>query len=248
MIVIMIGGKARVGKTTLANQISKYVYGKGYAPIALSFATILKKEVETRTGLTKENDPEEYRLACQACGAEKRKEDPDYWVKKFEERLNELRVIDAANLETNASDWHEKCVVIDDCRYLNEVGIGRKIGALQIFVSHGTRQLIEHDGAWRKHESEDMANNIEVETKDYTGMFHYTIANNTTLESFTRRVNTMLPEWITYAQDIHDEQLNCDCLACVAHRAGKEISDAEIEAAIEAIYKLTKGQNNDRDD
>ena len=63
----------------IVDVLVKYLYEKGYSPVNLSFAEILKKEVEL-TGLTKEKNPEEYRIACQVLGSTKRKEDPDYWI------------------------------------------------------------------------------------------------------------------------------------------------------------------------
>ena len=43
MMVIMIGGKARVGKTTVARWFGEYLYNKGYSPVTVSFAELLKK-------------------------------------------------------------------------------------------------------------------------------------------------------------------------------------------------------------
>ena len=63
MLVIMLGGKARVGKTTLAKLISKYAYEKGLSPMIIPFAAVLKEEVEATTGMPKESNPEEYRKA-----------------------------------------------------------------------------------------------------------------------------------------------------------------------------------------
>lgn len=245
MMVVMIGGKARVGKTTAANWFNKYLYEKGYSPVNLSFAEILKKEVEL-TGLTKEKNPEEYRVACQVLGSTKRKEDPDYWVKKFAERLATIKSQDTDNLEVNPKQWHEKCVIVDDCRYLNEVGYGRKIGALEVFIAHGTRKLIDHTGEWRNHESEDMANKIEAGNKDYQEMFHYRVFNNTSEEKFKLKLVELFDDWLEYLQD--DDKYLCTCVGCVATRTDTEISSDAIENIIESLHKELRKDNDDDDD
>ena len=245
MMVIMIGGKARVGKTTVATLFNKYLYEKGYSPVNLSFAEILKKEVEL-TGLTKEKNPEEYRIACQVLGSTKRKEDPDYWVKKFAERLATIKSQDTDNLEVNPKLWHEKCVIVDDCRYLNEVGYGRKIGALEVFIAHGTRKLIDHTGEWRNHESEDMANKIEEGSIDYQEMFHYRVLNNTSEEKLKAKLMELFDDWLEYLQD--DDKYLCPCVGCVATRTDTEISSDAIENIIEALHKELRKDDDDDDD
>ena len=82
----MIGGKARVGKTTLAKWLSEYAYKEGYSPVLLPFAQALKEEAETR-GYSKDKNPEEYRLFCQTLGSEMRATDSDFWVNKFKDKV-----------------------------------------------------------------------------------------------------------------------------------------------------------------
>lgn len=247
MMVIMIGGKGRAGKTTVANLFSKFLYDKGFSPVHLSFAAILKKEVEAATGLTKESNSEAYRLACQTLGSEKRAMDPDYWVKKFAEKLADIKAQDVDNLEANTKNWHEKCVIVDDCRYLNEVGYGRKIGALEVFIAHGERELIEHSEAWRDHESESMANMIEAGSKDHQEMFHYRLLNDKTEAKLQAKLAEMFQDWLDYLQD--DDKILCDCVACVAQRRDSPISEKEIENIIEALHKELREEedNNDQD-
>ena len=58
MIIVMIGGKARVGKTTLANTIAEYCIENNLTPKMVPFAYGIKKAAEDK-GLTKDNNPEE---------------------------------------------------------------------------------------------------------------------------------------------------------------------------------------------
>jgi len=243
MMVIMFGGKARVGKTTLAKWFSKYMYNKGFSPTLLSFADILKREV-AKTGLTKEDNPEEYRLACQVLGSGKRKQDPDYWLTKFNERLNEIKVLDIENLETSPRKWHEKCVIVDDCRYLNEVGYGRKIDALNVFIAHGDRKLSDHDAKWREHESEDMANKIESWLSDYQNLFHFRLFNDTTEEAFKKKAESYFDDWLDYLQS--DDKKLCDCFGCMKFRHDIELTQAELDKlALEAFKRCKILDNNE---
>ena len=75
----MIGGQARVGKTTLAKWISEYAYNNKYTPVIVPFAAALKEEA-AKKGYTKDTNQEEYREFCQTLGSTMRQEDPDYWV------------------------------------------------------------------------------------------------------------------------------------------------------------------------
>ena len=113
MMLIMIGGKARVGKTTLAKILGECFYNKGFSPVYITFASILKEEVERTTGMTKESNSNEYREACQKLGSSKRKEDGDYWVKLLDRKLEEIKVQDVINLETDVKNWHEKVSIED---------------------------------------------------------------------------------------------------------------------------------------
>ena len=222
MMLIMIGGKARVGKTTLAKILGECFYNKGFSPVYITFASILKEEVERTTGMTKESNSNEYREACQKLGSSKRKEDGDYWVKLLDKKLEEIKVQDVINLETDVKNWHEKVVIVDDCRYMNEVVYGRRKEALQIFISHGTRTIIEQNASWRSHESESLANSIEDGNKNYCELFHYNLKNNKTLIDFVKNVKKLFPEILIGAQDIHSEVLRCVCPVCLARRGGLE--------------------------
>lgn len=242
MMVIMFGGKARVGKTTLAKLFTEYLYNKGYSPVIVPFADILKREVE-KTGLTKEANPEQYRLACQVLGSGMRKQNPDFWVTKFEDRLNEIKIQDIENLETNPKNWHEKCVLVDDCRYLNEVNFGRKIGALQVFVAHGKRVVSEHDAPWRNHESEDMANKVESNDMHYTEMFHYRLFNDGTEQEFKTKATNYFEDWLNYMKS--DDKVLCDCLGCMKTRYDIALTLGDLEQILDKAHKKLAEEDED---
>lgn len=224
-----------MGKTTLANWLAEYLYHKGYYPVMLPFAGMLKDEVKSM-GYTKETHPKEYRELCQKLGSEKRAEDPDYWVNKFRDRLMEIKTDDVDRLEANPKGWSEKVVLVDDCRYMNEVALGRELRALQIFVSRGKRELEDQHGEWRNHESEAMANHIEAGDKDYTDIFHYRIINDGSLTTYKNKAAELFDEWITIAGDMGPM---CNCQVCQSHRFDQDI---DINKVIDDLVNLIEEQ------
>jgi hypothetical protein len=189
----MIGGKARVGKTTLAKWLSEYAYNEGYSPILLPFAQALKEEAETR-GFSKDKNPEEYRAFCQTLGSDMRTIDSDFWVKKFKEKIKFLYEQEKKALDQDPETWHEKVVIVDDCRYMNEVAAARDLRALTVFVSHGNRVLPEDTAEWRKHESETMANSLENEDKNYSDVFNYLLRNDGTEKKYKEKATQRFEE------------------------------------------------------
>jgi guanylate kinase len=235
MMVIMLAGQARVGKTTLAKWLSEYLYHKGYYPVILPFAGMLKEEVAAM-GLTKENNPIEYREMCQKIGSSKRAEDPDYWVNKFRERAAKIKDEDIIRLEDSPKTWAEKVVLVDDCRYLNEIALGNELNALKIFISKGKRELEDAQADWRQHESEEMANNFEDGNKDIQSMFHYRIVNEDTEADYKKKVSALFDEWIELAGDLYTNL--CDCEVCAAHRLDRDIDlNVMIDQVIELLEK-----------
>lgn len=220
MMTIMLGGQARVGKTTLAKWLSEFAYNNGYTPIILPFAAAIKDEAEKR-GYSKDKNPEEYRAFCQTLGSSARSEDADYWVKRFRERVKELYAKEQKDLETDPETWHEKVIIVDDCRYMNEVAASRDIRALTIFISPGDRMLIDHGAEWRNHESEDMANRIDAGEKDYQGVFHYFIRNEGTLAEFKEKCSKKFDEWFSILSENLVENL-CTCELCMSSREDRE--------------------------
>jgi hypothetical protein len=216
MITIMIGGQARVGKTTLAKWISEYAYNNKYTPVIVPFAAALKEEA-AKKGYTKDTNQEEYREFCQTLGSTMRQEDPDYWVKQFRIKIKKLYEEEQAALKADPSIWHEKVIIVDDCRYTNEIAAARDIRALTVFVSAGERELPEEFAEWRTHESEALAIAIETGNKQYEDMFHYTLKNDESEAAFKTKCNTKFDEWFHLLSESMLDDL-CNCELCLSSR------------------------------
>jgi hypothetical protein len=166
MRIVQISGKGRVGKTTLAHLIAKYVFDLGYIPVLLPFADAIKKQA-AEAGITKEKNSTAYRDFCQQLGASKRAEDPEYWVVKSYETIQEYMIKELDNKAAGKSNF-EYVIIQDDVRYMNELAFGRELAATQIFLSQGFRKLEEDKAEWRNHESETLANSVEDSFKNNT--------------------------------------------------------------------------------
>ena len=193
MELVIISGMARVGKTVLANLLAKESFELGFKPIILPFAAPLKDEAERR-GYTKEETPGAYREFCQVHGALKREEDPDYWVRAFEDRLIEIYEEELKDLKDGKAYW-QRVVIADDCRYDNEISIAKKHRACTIFVSPGNRKIEDMNGEWRQHHSEHMASAIENGDDDLLSLFDYVINNDGDKEDLSEKVSSMAPIW-----------------------------------------------------
>tara|TARA_R110002020_G_scaffold57933_13_gene159118 strand:+ start:185 stop:892 length:708 start_codon:yes stop_codon:yes gene_type:complete len=210
----MLGGKAGVGKTTLAKHIADYAFNQGLRPRLLSFAGVLKKKA-AELGYSKEEKPLEYRKYCQRIGQEKRRNDPDYFIKEFHKDVLEIMREEIELLESNVKHW-ETLVIVDDARYMNEVGYGRKHRATQIFLCAGNRKLPNHDAAWRSDMSEELANYIEDDEAGYEDIFEWIVYNDSSLEDLKEKVEQFLPSWCGLQSDenlidrieIADDDLN----------------------------------------
>jgi len=193
MQLIVIAGQAGVGKTTLAHYMAKHAFELGLIPKIMSFAGPLKEEAAAK-GFDKETHPKEYREYCQTMGVLKRESDPDYWVHKFEDQLEEIAIQETKDLRSGKSFW-ERCVIVDDCRFLNELNAGRKWNARLIFMAYGEREMLDPDGDWRKHESEDLANEVVSGNEDYRNMFSHIVINNRTEKELKEKTEFMAPIW-----------------------------------------------------
>ena len=193
MQLILIAGQAGVGKTTLAHHIAQTSFELGYRPAVLSFAGPLKEEAKSK-GYDKETNPDKYREFCQTYGLLKREQDVDYWVNKFEEQLKEILKEETIELDNGNIFW-ERCVIVDDCRFLNEVNLGKKWNAKLIFMSYGSREMNDPDGDWRTHESEELANRVIGGDKDYEEMFNYIVLNNSSETALEDKAKLMTPIW-----------------------------------------------------
>ena len=194
MRIVQISGKGRVGKTTLAHLIAKYSLDLGFNPVIIPFAGAIKKLAE-QLGLTKESDSTKYREFCQELGASKRKEDPDYWAVKTYEEIQEYMVKEIDNKRINPK--FEYVIIQDDVRYMNELGLGRDLAALQIFISSQSRNLPEKDAEWRNHESEVLANNVEEKIGEYLDVFDFILYNHEgNIKLMDQMVRDNLKEWL----------------------------------------------------
>jgi len=229
----MIGGKARVGKTTLAKWISEYAYNEGYAPVILPFANALKQEAEAK-GYSKDKNPEEYRSFCQTLGSDMRAKDSDYWVKQFRKKITTMYNQEKAALKADPDTWHEKVVIVDDCRYMNEVASARDLRALTVFVAAGSRDLPEANAEWRTHESEALANLMEANDKNYTQVFDYVLYNNGTEKQYKAKANQRFEEWFNILSEGLLDNL-CTCELCQSTREDRSPNQEQI---IQDILKL----------
>ena len=193
MELIVISGPARVGKTTLANFLAREAFDLGFIPHVIGFAEPLKKVAKER-GLTKEENPKEYREFCQVHGAMKREVDPDYWVKKFEDLLLDIYERELSDLKENKAHW-ERCVIVDDCRYENEVSLAKKHKGLCVFLSPGARSLEDAKAEWRNHHSELMASKVEWGCDETKSLFNYIILNDGDAEDLETKAIAMAPVW-----------------------------------------------------
>lgn len=221
MIVVMFAGKARVGKTTAANLLHKFAKRNDMNPIILPFAKAIK-DAAAAAGLTKDTDPKKYRDFCQATGAEKRAENPDYWINMFKSSLFDLIKKDIDNMNDPEKLWKESVIIVDDCRYMNELNFAKSIGAETVFISAGNRELADHNADWRQHESEVLANTVEDGSKDHQDIFKWVVNNDDSEETFTQKLWLRFPLMLGIAPQHWGDQ--CDCGACQAFYKDKKLS------------------------
>jgi len=198
MRLIQISGRGRVGKSTLAHLIATHSLDLGYIPIILPFAKAIK-DAAAKQGLTKESNSKEYREFCQKLGAEKRKDDPDYWAVRTFETIQEYMVKEIENRKAKKENF-EYIVIQDDVRYMNEIRLGRELAATQIFIESGERKLEEEGADWRNHESEVLANEVEKSfgkpNSNYEDLFDVIITNDETLKDLDKLVKNNIEEWL----------------------------------------------------
>ena len=200
MRIIQISGKGRVGKTTLAHLIAKYSFELGYIPVILPFADAIKKQAAA-LGITKEKNSSAYREFCQQLGANRRSEDPDYWVVRSYESIQEYMIKELDNKKEGKTNF-EYVIIQDDVRYMNELAFGRDVVATQIFLSQGIRKLEEENADWRDHESETLANDIEYSYKKaniqgkYDDLFDVVVTNDGELDDLDYLVKQAIEYWL----------------------------------------------------
>ena len=218
MRIIQISGKGRVGKTTLAHLIAKYSFELGYIPVILPFADAIKKQAAA-LGITKEKNSSAYREFCQQLGANRRSEDPDYWVIRSYESIQEYMIKELDNKKDGKTNF-EYVIIQDDVRYMNELAFGRDMVATQIFLSQGIRKLEEEDADWRNHESETLANDIEHSYKKaniqgkYDDLFDVVVTNDGELDDLDYLVKQAIEYWLDIGylelEEYNDDADNSD--------------------------------------
>ncbi|MHC1591758.1 MAG: nucleoside/nucleotide kinase family protein [Candidatus Helarchaeales archaeon] len=175
-------GKAGSGKTSASMYlVAKYGFKK-YA-----FADALKEDVvnlyQLPVRMVYVDKPPHVRKALQNYGMAKRKEDPEYWIKrlnrKIVEDLNRLRdYIDFFNLkgELDIKNFIEDRIVIDDMRFLNEAEWAKKNGFYIVkLIRKGEFSAAGIDSETSKHVSEKEFEKIEpdfvIESGSYPELF-----------------------------------------------------------------------------
>ena len=252
MIVIMISGQARVGKTTLSNFIAEYCVHNNLTPKIIPFALSIKKQAALE-GYTKHSNQEAYRDFCQHLGQGMRDANPDHWVNEWEKSVKDVYEEEVRLLNEQPEFYKERVVLVDDCRYANELDIGKKYKAIDIFISAGTRKLEEHDAEWRKHRSEELAYSIDRQKSKVIDRFYHHIYNENNLEDFKKFCTRQIPTWLGLVAD--NNKANCNCELCRADRENRhpnnntvleETLDYLMDKLPENWFNL--GKKEDKDD
>jgi len=216
MQLIIIAGQAGVGKTTLAHIIAAEVFGLGLVPKLLSFAGPLKAMADEK-GYSKDDNPKEYRKFCQSYGAAKRAVNDNYWIEELNKDIKKASEEEAKAMASSNKYW-ERCVIIDDCRYPNEVEYGLNNKGTLIFLSSGNRKIVDPKERWRNHHSEDMAKLIDNGAKEFRKLFNCLIKNQGTIENLREKVHSFVPLWCgvipTDNQEYKDEHVD-DLTRCI---------------------------------
>ena len=97
-------------------------------------------------------------------GAARRAENPDHWVDLWKKELMDLQKIELEQ-DTNETEWIETLVIVDDCRYPNELDAAKEFDTDDVYA--GSRWNLRADADWRAHESEEMSQKVEAMLPDY---------------------------------------------------------------------------------
>jgi len=244
MHVVVLGGMARVGKTDVADLIEMEGAMEGYKPLRVSFASPLKEAVAKEHGYDdwrkfKEDKPEVYRDQCQEIGAARRAENPDHWVNLWCDELVKLQKEELTQEDKNTHEWNEYLIIVDDCRYENELEAAKKFEALTMFIFAGSRaaDLPEADADWRAHESEDMSNLIEAMHPDYQNKFDWALFNDKGLTELELKVDDRIDHILGLAPARFGKE--CNCNECIAFKADVQSAEliAHFREALEEIFQ-----------
>ncbi len=243
MHVIVLGGMARVGKTDVADMLEMEGEMEGFNVVRVSFASPLKEAVAKEHGHDdwrkfKEQMPEVYRDECQRIGAEKREQDPEHWVNLWCESLQKLMNEELERPNTDLG-WEETLVIVDDCRYPNELEAAKKFHALTMFVYAGARcaDLPEADADWRAHESEEMSQKIEAHLEGYQDLFEWSLFNDKDLPALDKKIQDRLKNLLGLTGARFGRV--CPCNECKAFRADIQVEEIveQFREALAAIFE-----------
>tara|TARA_R100001591_G_scaffold115555_1_gene131210 strand:+ start:1516 stop:2436 length:921 start_codon:yes stop_codon:yes gene_type:complete len=242
MHVVVLGGLARVGKTDICDLIQMEGEVEGFEVKRISFASPLKEEVAKANGYGrnwrkfKEDEPEKYRIQCQKLGASMRQKDPDYWVNLWHKKLDNLQKYE---LKRNGPNFKEYLILVDDCRYLNELKAAKLWEAFTMFVYAGNRlkNLPEIDEPWRTHESEAMSLKVEAFEDGYTNLFDWSLFNNKGTKELEKKVEERLNYILGLAPHRFGEVCQCnECLAFMADIQAEELI-SQFKDALENLWE-----------
>jgi hypothetical protein len=231
MIVVGLSGKARTGKSHLTRELFTAAEHLGWDVKTCPFAGPLKRSAEEK-GFGKDKNPEEYRKYCQEHGAGMRAENPDHWVNLW---MEDIKALAKEELEAE----RPLLVLVDDVRYGNEVEILRKHGGVVCYVKHGDRAIEDPNGAWRRHESEAIANELETLDDDMIKDrgYHYVIHNNTKPDALTK--------WATSFVNTVCVADNCPCEACTSSIENRDPDSRKIDKELRDLLDDIEGKLDD---
>ena len=193
MQMILICGKGRVGKTTVARLLAKKIFEAGQCPQMLSFAAPIKEDARAK-GYSKEENSEKYRQYCQEIGEGEREIDPDIWIRLLNQHVEMIQSDEAMAIVDEEKYW-ERVVICDDCRYLNELAYGKLSDATLLFITSGDRELIDADSDWRLHKSEEMAESLNTGDDPLIRIFTDVIPNEGSEEDLEKLINANYKLW-----------------------------------------------------
>jgi hypothetical protein len=141
-VIVGLTGRAGSGK----DFTFKYLEGLGYSVTRYAWADALRYEIEETISdgmympaLWTKPYPDEVRRLLQWWGTDlRRKQDPDYWVKKMQNDLEPYR---------RGGPFEPHLAVVTDCRFLNEVEALRDLGGVIVRVWAAEKDRLERLGA-----------------------------------------------------------------------------------------------------
>lgn len=207
MKIIGFAGVGRSGKTTLAHDLCAWLINEtsDHTPVYLPFAQPLKEFVAAHNGFScaaqfKNEQPDKYREECQALGRRAREKDPMHWVNEW------LEVVESYRHAEENTPGLEYVIIVDDVRYMNEVEKVQELDGQVFFIAHGGREIEDMDGAWREHDSEDLANGIEKDWSTGVALMNGWVYNTGSLKEYLETCSEVYHRWLGLdAESIIDE-------------------------------------------